>query len=78
MPLNATRLANALQPDIADAFTAIGAVSGTALTTLSTQLASAIASKVVDEIKNNAAVTVTTASACTAGGATGTGSGTVA
>jgi hypothetical protein len=70
MALNATTLGTAIK----NAFTSNGALDNAATAALS----NAIATAVVNHITANAAVSVTTVSACTAGGATGTGTGTVA
>ncbi len=70
MSLNATTLGSAIK----DAFVANGAADNAA----TAALCNAIATKIVDHIKANAVVTVTTVSACTAGGAAGTGTGTIA
>jgi hypothetical protein len=73
MALNASTLSLGIQAKLASKNAAL-ASAGIDLV----YLADSIAEAVVEHVTANAVVTVTTASACTANGATGTGTGTVA
>lgn len=73
MPLNSASLSLEIQAKLVEKNAALSAAG------ISLQyLADAVAEAVVAHIQANALVTVTTVSACTAGGATGTGTGNVA
>jgi hypothetical protein len=71
MALNAATLATALAPLLKTAHVNVGAADNAALSDFCDELADAIASAVVDHIKEAAAVSVVTA--CPAGAGTGTG-----